>query len=178
MFEEYLQDASAFIEIAQDLTDKPDKRFARRYYRASAFCLAGAIESFVNYVADSFAQAEKLPVHEIAFLNDKKFSPEKGELVQKPEFHRLEDKLKILLKRFVPHFDFQSGMWLWFMELKDLRDSLIHPRQMEDEMTLTQYHTKLDRGMSGLLDLMDCLSKAIFKKHLRKQILDLKPDVS
>jgi hypothetical protein len=63
------------------------------------------------------------------------------------------------------------------MELKDLRDLLIHPRRMEDETPLAQYHANLRRGMSGILGLMDCLSKAIFKRHLRRQILDLKPDL-
>ena len=43
--------------------------------------------------------------------------------------------------------------------------------------TLEDYKKNLERGMWGIIEIMDCLSKAIFKKHLRKQILDLKPDV-
>lgn len=172
-----MQDASLFVDLAHQSAADGDEKVARRYYRVSVFCLAGAIESFVNYVADSFAQADQLPLNEIAFLNDEKFTPEKGKLVRRAEFHRLEDKLKILLTRFIPDFDFQGTMWIWFMELKDLRDSLIHPRRLEDEVPLAQYSTKLIRSMSAIVGLMDCLLKAIFNKHLRKQILDLKPDV-
>src|SRR4051794_16989301 len=122
MFEEYLQDASEFISNARQASEDGDEKKARRYYRASVFCLAGSIEAFVNYIADSFAKADNLPPHEIAFLNDKilKFSPEQGKTVQKSEFHRLEDKLKVLLKRFAADCDFQSAAWCWFIELKDL----------------------------------------------------------
>ena len=61
--------------------------------------------------------------------------------------------------------------------IQKMRDSLIHPRLDEDETPLEDYKKNLERGMWGIIEIMDCLSKAIFKKHLRKQILDLKPDV-
>ena len=60
MFEEYLQDSYIFLSIAEEASKKPNEREARRYYRASVFYAAGAIEAFVNYIADSFAQAESL----------------------------------------------------------------------------------------------------------------------
>ena len=61
------------------------------------------------------------------------------------------------------------------MDFKQTRDSLIHPRQTEDETALSDYKRKLEQGMFGIIDIMDCLSKAVFRKHLRKRILDLKP---
>ena len=120
MFEEYLQDASDFLFIANEASKKGNPREARKYYRASVFYLAGATEAFLNFIADSFAKANKLPAHEIAFLNDKSliFSPEKGTVIEKIEFHRLEDKLRVLINRFESDFDFQSKAWNWLMQFK------------------------------------------------------------
>ena len=93
MFEEYLQDASEFLSKANLASKNSEERVSRRYYRASVFYLAGAIEAFVNYVADSFAKAGKLPEHEVAFLNDKhlRFLPEKSQTVEKTEFCSVEN---------------------------------------------------------------------------------------
>lgn len=179
MFEEYLQDAYEFFDIAQRASQESDDRKARRYYRASVFYTAGAIEAFINYIADSFAIAESLSPHEIAYINDKNlyFSVDKLKLIEKTEFHRLEDKLKFLIKKFQPNFNFQSSKeWTKLMEFKDFRDSLVHPRQAEDETSIPEYQKRLRAGISGVIGVMNCLSKVIFKKALRSQILDLIPN--
>src|SRR5262249_32612824 len=126
----------------------------------------------------SFAKAESLTPHEIAFLNDKNlyFSPDKGTLVEKTEFHRLEDKLKLLIRKFSPNFDFKSASWSRFMEFKDFRDSLVHPRQIDDETSVKDYQGRLHRGLTGIIDIMNCLSKGVFGKPLRKKLLDLIPE--
>jgi hypothetical protein len=179
MFEEYLQDAYEFFDIAQKASQEANERKARRYYRASVFYTAGAIEAFINYIADSFAMGEALSPHEIAFINDKSiyFSTRKFAIEEKTEFHRLEDKLKFLIKRFQPGFDFgASSEWSKLIEFKEFRDSLVHPRQYEDKTSTVEYQMKLRRGISGVIQVMNCLSRAIFKKDLRKQILDLIPE--
>ena len=65
-------------------------RLARRYFRSSVFCIAGSIEAFVNYIADSFDKAKSIPEHEICFLNDRAviFSAAKG-VHARNEYHRL-----------------------------------------------------------------------------------------
>jgi hypothetical protein len=80
MFEEYLQDSYQFLSIAEELATTSKDRDARRYYRASVFYASGAIEAFVNYIADSFAKAGSISPHEISFLNDKAliFSVDRG----------------------------------------------------------------------------------------------------
>ncbi|HKY73973.1 MAG TPA: hypothetical protein VJ246_01520 [Patescibacteria group bacterium] len=175
MFEEYLQDSYEFLVIARKESDDRD---SRRYYRGSVFYAAGAIEAFLNYVADSFAKAHSLPPHEIAYLNDKNlvFSAEKGKLIEKVEFHRLEDKLKLLLRRFVPQFDFKSTTWSNVMEFKHFRDSLVHPRQTEDEIKDIEYDKKVRSGISAIIEIMNHISRGIFKRPLRKQLLDLIPE--
>lgn len=177
MFEEYLQDANEFFTRAE-AAGESNEREARRNYRAAVFCTASAIEAFANYVADSFAKAETLPPQEIAFLNDRRFefSVAKGTTVERVEFHKLEDRLKVLLKRFSTDFDFQGIAWNNLLVFKKFRDSLIHPRQVEDETLISDYRAKLRSGLAGAIEIMNCISQGIYKKPLRKQLLDLIPD--
>ena len=176
MFEEYLQDSHNFLSIAEEAYKKSNEREARRYYRASVFYSAGAIEAFVNYIADSFAKAKSLTDHEIAFLNDRRlvFSIDRG-LNERTEYHSIDDKLRLLLNKFVPGFDFNSSLWSNFMQFKNFRDLLVHPRQAEDKTEIAEYQTKVQIGLSSIIELMNCVSRGIFKKPLRKQLLDLIP---
>ena len=179
MFEEYLQDSYDFFITAQRASKEADDREARRYYRASVFYAASAMEAFVNYTADAFAKGESLSPHEIAFLNDKvlTFSPKKGELVEQAKYYSIDDKLRFLLRKFAPEFDFETNIsWSKFMEFKSFRDALVHPRQSEDETEIADYQKKTSRGISGTIELMDYLSRGIYKTPLRKQLLDLIPE--
>lgn len=175
MFEDYLQDSYEFLQIARSSTEI---REARRYYRASTFCIASAIEAFVNYIADSLAKADQLPQHELAFLNDKVliFSGEKGELLRKDEFHRLDEKLRCILKRFSPGYNFNNQNWSDFKELKKFRDSLVHPRQADDEVPISDYNRILTRGIRAIIELMNIVLRDMFGQPLRKQLLDLIPE--
>ena len=177
MFEEYLQDAHYFMSVADESAKSARDREARRYYRASVFCACGAMEAFVNYIADSFAKAASLSPNETSFLNDKTlvFSPKKG-LTERPEFHRLDDKLRLLMRKFVRSFDFQSPAWTKFMEFKDFRDSLVHPREVDDNMPLNEYRKKVHAGLKAIIEIMNVSSKGIFKQPLRRQLLDLIPE--
>jgi len=175
MFEEYLQDASEFFEEAKKTTDA---RIARRYYRAAVFYTSGAMEAFVNYIADTFEKGGTFTPHEIAFLTDKNltFSQKSWTLTEKTEYHRVEDKIRFLLSKFSPDFDFNNQAWSSLMSLKDIRDSLIHPRNAEDETTAAEYRKILSTGLHGVISTMNSVSEAIFRKPLRHQILDLKPE--
>ena len=62
------------------------------------------------------------------------------------------------------------------MEFKSFRDALVHPRQSEDETEIADYQKKTSRGISGTIELMDYLSRGIYKTPLRKQLLDLIPE--
>jgi hypothetical protein len=177
MFEEYLQDAYEFLAIAESLSTSPNERKARRYYRASVFYASGAMEAFVNYIADSFAQAGSITPHEICFLNDRAivFSVSKG-VTEKTEFHKLDEKIRLLVHKFILDYDFQGLPWVKFMEFKDLRDSLTHPRQIDDETPVTKYRARIRAGLKAIIELMNSLSQGIFQKPLRKQLLDLIPE--
>ena len=179
MFEEYLQDAQIFLGMAREAARENDDRSARRYYRASVFYTAGAIEAFLNYIADSFAKASNLTPHEIAYINDKNlyFAPEKLKMMERTEFHRLEDKLKFLIKRFSPDFNFSKNLdWTKLMEFKDFRDSLVHPRQHEDQTSMDEYQKRVSLGLSGVIGVMNSISEEVFGKPLRRNLRDLIPD--
>lgn len=175
MFEEYLQDASVFFEEGKKTLDP---RIARRYYRAAVFYTSGAMEAFVNYIADTFEKGETFTSHEIAFLTDKSlaFSRHKYIVMEKVEYHSVEDKIKFLLSKFSPDFDFNNSSWSSLMELKQIRDSLIHPKNSEDLTSSDQYRKILFSGLHGVISTMNTVSEKIFKRPLRPLILDLKPE--
>ena len=177
MFEDYLQDSHSFLLLADKAASVADEQKARRYYRASIFCAYGAIEAFVNHIAASFAEADSLGPFEACFLNDETqvFSVKKG-VTKRTEFHQIEDKLRLLLSKFISGFDFQSRTWVKLSEFKKLRNSLVHPRQPEDETTLEEYHKLVTASLSEIINLMNVVSEGIFKQPLRKQLLDLVPD--
>ena len=176
MFEDYLQDSHNFLLIAEKASSASKEREAKRYYRASVFYSASAIEAYVNYVADSFAKARSLTAYETAFLNDQRlvFSVDKG-LTERKEFHSIDDKLRLLLNKFVTDFNFSTGTWADFMRFKDFRDALVHPRQADDETDIAEYQTKVRVGLSSIINLMNTISLGIFKQPLRNQLLDLIP---
>jgi len=177
MFEEYLQDAYEFFRLGNKSAADSQDREARRYYRAAVFYASGAIEAFVNYLADALAKAGSITPHEISFLNDKilVFSVDKG-VIERTEYHRLDAKLRLLIRRFIPQFDFQSRTWVKMMEFKHFRDSLVHPRQQDDENTAAEYCKEVDEGLRAVIQLMDTVSQGMFQRHLRRQLLDLIPD--
>jgi hypothetical protein len=176
MFEEYLQDAHNFLEIA---LESQEEKIAKRYYRASVICLSSAIESFLNYVATSFDLAESIDKFEVAYINDKKivFDSRKLSAVERTEFHPIDEKIKLLLKRFSDESSLtENPYWSRFKEFKKFRDSLIHPRVEEDETSIEDYKHIVKEGMSSTIEVMSSLSKAIYRKPLRQKILDLIPD--
>ena len=124
-----------------------------------------------------FEKAGSITPHEISFLNDKSliFSVEKG-LIARNEFHRLDDKIRLLMYKFVPEFDFQGVTWIKFMEFKNFRDSLVHPRQIDDETPISDYRKKVYAGLKAIIEVMNFVSKGLFQKPLRRQLLDLIPE--
>lgn len=173
MFEEYLTDSNYFAVKATEIKEESEKK---RYYRVSVFCAMSAVEAFINYIGNTFEGSKILGSPEIAFLMDKKFDIAGGtfQVVNQKEYHKIEDKLKFLLHKFVPKFDFnQNSSWSNFIELKKFRDKIIHPHHEEDDTTVADYKKKIKNGLSAAIDIMNHLCKGIFKRYLRKRILDL-----
>ena len=173
MFEEYLEDAYYFAGMAKEY---PNAREAKRYYRASIFYAASAVEAFVSYVNNILIQGGLLQPYEIALLTDVKFTLDNGrfELTDRFELHSIEDKLKYLLCKTIPSYDFKtSAAWSKYIEFKDFINSIIHPIHDEDETTVDQYHQIVKKGLSSSIDLIDTLCNSILRKPLRQKIRDL-----
>lgn len=174
MFEVYLEDAHYLALEGQKRGSNEIE--ARRYYRAAVFHAASALEAFVNYIGNTIAQGGGHSAYEIAFLTDRKFGISDGrfEVLEQMEYHRLEDKLRFLICKFVPSFDLASNIaWSRCLEFKRFRDDLIHPRQDEDTVSGAEYLDQLKTGLSSIIEIIDCLCKGIFQRNLRKRIRDL-----
>ena len=124
-------------------------------------------------------QSNSLSSFEIYFLLDKKevFDTNKLKVKINIEFHKTEDKLKFLIKRFVKPFNFNlSKEWFDFLEFKDFRNKLVHPRNITDEFEIQDYEKKIKQGLSSIIYFMNILLTGIINKPLRKKLLDLIPE--
>lgn len=176
MFQDYIQDSFSFYEFAEQHSST-NERAARMYYRASVFCAASSLEAFVNFIGDTFSKGNTIDKNEIAFLNDMalEISPTKAMLETRTKYYSIDNKIKFILKRFnVPLDTSTSSQWRHFIEFKTLRDSLVHPRNMTDDLELNDYKNKLKKGLNANIDIMNAISKKLFGKPLRKKLTDLK----
>ena len=174
MFEDYLEDANYFASKAQE---KHDEREIKRYYRVSIFCAISAVEAFVNFIGNTLSEGGVFQPYEIAFLLDKSFKVSKGtfKIDENVEFHRLEEKIKFLIYKFIPSFDFsKEGCWSSFIEFKKFRDSITHPRHENDEIKIDIYEKRTKEGISAVIDVMNIVCKAVFRRPLRQKIVDFK----
>jgi len=173
MFEDYLEDAYFFASQAEAIKDAPGKK---RHYRAAVLYAASAVEAFVNYIAETLGIGQALEPFEAAFLLDRRFGLNQGsfELLEATEFHRTEDKLRVLLAKFRPNYDVKhEPSWSHLAELRALRDGIVHPRDPDDALSPDEYRNRLARGLNAAIHVMDELCQGIFKKRLRKRLLDL-----
>lgn len=178
MFEEYLKDTKYFVELARSSISSGDHESARRSYRVAAMIGMASLETFVNFIGSTFEQAssEGLAEYELALLLDRRFALQGGsfEVTDQIAYSRLEDKLKFLITKFSIRLDLANNKeWGDFVELKKLRDSLVHSRNDQDDTPIRQYERVCPRGLVACVGLMNRLSRGIFKKPLRKKLLDL-----
>jgi hypothetical protein len=174
MFEDYLEDAYFFVTQA---SKQPSVREQQRFYRAAVFYAYSSLEAFVNYIAEAFAVGNTLEQFESAFLLDRRFGLQGGEfkVLTSLEFHRLEDKLRFLLHKFSPEYDLaKEPSWNRVLALKELRDSIVHPRTEEDEICTSDYQNRLSSGLNSAIEIIDKLCQGIFSRPLRKKLLDLR----
>jgi hypothetical protein len=177
MFEDYIQDSFFFFEAGMRCVSS-DERAARRYFRASVFCAASALEAFVNFVGDALNKGGGIDRNELAFINDKalEISPSTATVEERTKFYPIDSKVKFILKKFeVPLDLIASAEWRHFREFKQFRDSLVHPRNLHDEIAIATYVQRIREGLNANIDIMNAISQKLFGKPLRKSLLDLKP---
>lgn len=171
-FRDYLRYASKCLELAEDAVQKQENA---EWLIIPAIILAwSAMESFVNNRCDDL---NSLPVdvfelHERAFLLEKRlrFIDSGSDIgrfeLEGREYQALENKMFFLLSKmgYQDTTNLKGGeLWQRFQEFKDVRDSLVHPRQ-DKEIKLEM------KDVSGFIEtakeLIQVISERIWKKRL------------
>ena len=62
------------------------------------------------------------------------------------------------------------------MELKKIRDLLMHPKNSEDQLNMNEYVKIINNGLNGVIATINNMNQFVYGKPLRLQILDLRPD--
>jgi len=150
-FRDYLNYADKHLLLAAEESDK--SRNVKWLLIPATILTWTAIESFVNNMLDDFSNLPPgiFELHERALLLEQKIKLlDKGDnigqfVIQGTEYRRLEDKIFFLIAKFsVAENKNIKGNSLWseFVELKDIRDRLIHPRRD------TEVELSIDQGYS------------------------------
>jgi len=177
MFEDYIEDAYDFYLLAEAKSQAGNEREAKMFFRAAVFCAASSLEAFINLIGETFKHGNNLDKNEIAFLNDKviDISSSKGAIEEKTKYNPIDGKIKFIIKRFKVEIDLSKDTeWANFLKFKDLRDSLIHSKTMNDEKTLSEYKIDLKNGLNANIDIMNKVSLRLFTKPLRRSLSELK----
>jgi hypothetical protein len=135
-----------------------------------------AVESFINHIADTCNQGEILQSYENAFLTDRKFEIKGGkfEIIDSPEYHRTEEKLRFLLSKFKPDFNFsKEPCWCRLLEFKKFRDKITHPRSEYDDTEIDNYKKMVTLGLESSIEIMNNICLGFFHKPLRIKIREL-----
>ena len=125
------------------------------------------MEGWINYVAYSFAKADQtLNPFEVAFLLEQRIEvDENGEikLLKHPEFHSTLTKLLFIMKKFGNNFDFkhsEDDLWRNLMEIQKTRHSIVHPKDREQDFTLTLRNT--EKCYETIVKTVELLKDKIF----------------
>ncbi len=176
MFEDYIQDAYSFYNTALACVIERD---AKMHYRAAVFCAASSLEAFVNFIGDTFSHSENLDRLEVAYLNDQtlEVNPATGTIKERVKFNSIDNKLKLIINKFNVAIDISSSSeWSRFQRFKELRDGLIHAKEVSDERTIDEYKQAIKKGLNANIDIMNLVSLAVFNRSLRAGLMDLRLD--
>ena len=152
MFEEYLIDAYDFYVIGKEKRPS-DIRGAKKYFRASVFYLFSVIDGYINFVGDEYASL--LSDEYRAYISDQryKFSTKTYSIETVREFHSVIEKIKLIIHVFLPDYDFGLVEWNDLMNLKILRDEIVHPKIDDDAMSIDDYEDTIEKGLVSIITL-------------------------
>ncbi|MCO6452247.1 MAG: hypothetical protein J5I90_15805 [Caldilineales bacterium] len=179
MFEEYLRDAAKLYDLAKQAGRSGGIIDAKCFYRSAIFHTASAMEAYIGYIGDTFSKGDILSLSERSFLNDRviTFDPKKGRDVSQARYFAIEDKAKFVIRKFAPQFDIGSSKaWDEFMQFKEFRDLLTHPKQQDDDIDVGEYARYARSGFGSSIELMNVMSIGVFKSPLRTKLRELVPD--
>ena len=141
------------------------------YLLASLFISFSALEAFLNSVISEFEKWDKLTIHELAVLSEKKVNFDKGhfELTNILQMSRLRDRIELLLFKFNPKVNYHTSKWWSDLNTGiDLRNSLTHPKEV-GKITPQQ----IESILVAIINCIDFIFKVIYKKGLPVKSRDL-----
>jgi hypothetical protein len=166
---ELLEQAKFFYQRAR-VESNPE---INKAYLNSALLLGYAtLEAYINSIADDFFTREDLTILERSIFYEKEFKLDDGEflLTGNLKMYRLEERIQFLHKKFSgKNIDKQAQWWIDLKAGINLRNKLTHPKEA------TQFDlTTLERCLLAIIDTIDQLFKAVYKKGypLKGQGLD------
>jgi hypothetical protein len=133
-----------------------------------------ALESFINDMMSDFAvlPAGLLTPHEQGFLAEKVveladsgLNAGKFEVTNKQRYQILEHKIMFLVARFSGDVvDKGSTLWQRFQKMKDIRDSLTHPRKTAKHVPLP---SDAEEAIGASKDIIQLVSQKVWKKKIQ-----------
>jgi hypothetical protein len=170
-YRELLDDGQWFFDQADsDQNTQNQERFST----ASILFSFMALESFTNNMMADFTTLPSglLTPHEQGFLAEKVVeladsgkNAGKFEVTNKQRYQSLEYKIMFLVARFSKDtVDKGSTLWQRFQKMKDIRDSLTHPRK-----DITQITSPKDaqEAISVSKEIIELVSQKVWKKKVK-----------
>lgn len=170
-YRELLEDAQWFFDQADSAQNGQNQE---RYSTASILFSFIALESFINNMMSDFTALPSglLTPHEQGFLAEKLveladsgINAGKFEVTNKQRYQSLEYKIMFLVARFSKDaVDKGSTLWQRFQKMKDIRDSLTHPRR-----DMMQIPSPIDaqEAISVSKEIIELVSQKVWKKKVQ-----------
>ncbi len=171
-YRELIEDAQWFCDQAEYA--QKGSKILERFSTASILFSFMALESFINDMMSDFTV---LPVglltpHEQGFLAEKVveladsgLNAGKFEVTNKQRYQSLEYKIMFLVARFSGDaVDKGSTLWQRFQKMKDIRDSITHPRK---DATHVPLPTDAEEAIAVSKDIILLVSQKVWKKKIQ-----------
>lgn len=171
-YRELIEDSQWFCDQAESAHH--GTKAQERFCTASILFSFMALESFINDMMSDFTVLPSglLTPHEMGFLAEKAVEiadsgPNAGKFLvtKKDRYQNLEYKIMFLVARFSGDtLDKGSTLWQRFQKMKDIRDSLTHPRKAKTTApSLSDSRTAMDTTK----EIIELVSQKVWKKKVR-----------
>ena len=171
-YRELIEDAQWFCDQAEDV--QKGIKTLQRFSTASILFSFMALESFINDMMSDFTvlPAGLLTPHELGFLSEKAVElTDSGkdagrfEVTNKRHYQSLEYKIMFLVARFSGDtVDKGSSLWQRFQKIKDIRDSLTHPRKDNEPPPVS---ADADEAIGVAKDIIQLVSLKVWGKKVQ-----------
>jgi hypothetical protein len=177
-FVAYIEDAKAFLDLAESRQKEGNTRGAEAFCRATLLVGFASFEAFLHSVSRDFIDSghPDLTVQDKAFLSEKEVVVDVDggyALSERNKFARLEERILFLYRRFSGEkFDRTKAFWSVLQLGIKLRNDVVHPRECQQLSPKTVAQT-----LSAILDTMNYISLGIYKRKLPIACRGLSPQV-